>query len=194
MYDWLLLIFLIELFVWLLWIEVPRLNRLLLQIKRQQHGQVLRIPGSSSSSSSSSVDGASSDSSGSMEGEDADSAALHAHAESLQFIVEPLELTVRYTEAGDCSGGEREDTGVAEVLSVRDQGQAAGTPGRPLFLMVPGNPGLVNFYKLFMLYMHRLTKGAVEVSAVHTNEAERMSAVQDCSRARSSSLLALCFM
>jgi hypothetical protein len=161
MYGWLLLIFLIEVLIWLVWIEVPRLNRLLAQIRRQQHAHTLRLPSS----------GNGADSSASMEGEDADSAALHAHAETLQFRVDPLTLTVSYTDADD--GTQRQDTGVAEVLSIRDEDHTASRGGRPLFLMVPGNPGLVNFYKLFVLYMHRLTKGAVEVSNEARNEAHR---------------------
>jgi len=77
--------------------------------------------------------------------------------------VQPLELTVDYT---DTDGIKRRDTGVAELLSIRETGAAAAAAAagsRPLFLLIPGNPGLVAFYKLFCLYLHRLTKGAVEV-------------------------------
>ena len=139
MYTWLalLLVAVGALLCWLLYVEVPRLRLLLAEVRRQQHARVL---------------------SGECAGEDAESAA--AHAESLQFDVQPLELTIDYT---DNDGIKRRDTGVAEMLSIRETGAAAAAGPRPLFLLIPGNPGLVAFYKLFCLYLHRLTKGAVEV-------------------------------
>lgn len=52
--------------------------------------------------------------------------------------------------------------GVAEVLTIQDDSRSSST-SRPLFLIIPGNPGLVQFYQLFMIYLNRLCEGKVEV-------------------------------
>lgn len=122
---------------WLLWIETPRLALLLAEIRRQQHAHL-------------------------TEGGD-DAAAAAAHAESLQFDVRPLTLTLTYRTV---DGKEVTETGTAEVQSIIEPDDGIDRSNRPLFLIIPGNPSLVGFYRLFMLYLHRLTRGAVEFRAV----------------------------
>ncbi len=137
---------LVLLLAWIVLLEGPRLASLLEEVKVQQHARVFEE--------------------GASKGEDAESAA--AHAESLEFVTRPLTLTVPFT---DVDGSRGELTGTAEVLSILEPNAA---PNRPLFLMIPGNPGLVAFYKLFLLYLHRLTGGKVEFRAVsfvgHTSQ------------------------
>jgi len=130
------------LLVWIVLLEAPRVVSLLAEIKKQQHAHIFTPT----------ADGA---------GEEMDAASATAHAESLQFRMQPLTLTVPYT---DCEGHWHDAvTGTAEVLSIVEPDAPAN---RPLFLLVPGNPGLVLFSKLFLLYLHRLTAGRVELRVV----------------------------
>src|SRR4051812_48017581 len=86
MWLWLLVLAAVvgALLAWVTFLEAPRLAGLLREIKAQQHARVLG-----------------------GEGKGDDAARAAAHAESLQFDVQPLTLTVTYT---DIDGVTRTDT------------------------------------------------------------------------------------
>lgn len=83
--------------------------------------------------------------------------------------------------------------GVAEVLSLKGHSNSQV----PLFLIVPGNPGLVGFYRLFMHHLNRLGRGRVEVRELHTRVARQPvgtgpDATRSLTSMRASFLLSLC--
>lgn len=68
-------------------------------------------------------------------------------------------------------------TGLAEVLTIRTPTVTGSIVDddetRPLFIVIPGNPGLVKFYRVFIANLDRLCQGKVEVSQSPTPDRPR---------------------
>jgi hypothetical protein len=149
-YLWLLLAVIIAvglLAAYLFHIAIPRSQSLLAATRRQHHTRRIR--------------------SDSIDEDDAATATAAAQAAADLTASEPMfdvtTVTIdieSLTNSGSTYLNERR--GVAEVLSLHGQ----SNPAVPLFLIIPGNPGLVGFYRLFMLYLDRLCKGHVEFRCV----------------------------
>jgi hypothetical protein len=151
---------LLALLAWLLATEIPRAVKLLREVRKQQHTRRIVVEDE--------VDAlAASDAA-------ADDASAAADDAEPVFDVSVVTLHVHWREAAPSTTADKQpplqrQQASAEQMTLMSSvgasgGGAGGQDETPLFLLIPGNPGLVRFYRLFLLYLHRLTKGKVEVS------------------------------
>jgi pimeloyl-ACP methyl ester carboxylesterase len=163
-----------SLVAWIIVIEVPRMALLLEDIRTQQHARFKPNAGTATATLNGNGKAAVTSIADIYSPTSLAAADEQAHAAGVTFHVRPLALTVTYED--EATGVEKRNTGVAEVLTLRAWGNGSSAwrergpqdppDTRPVFLMIPGNPGLVAFYRVFLLYLHRLTNGQVDLRCV----------------------------
>jgi len=139
--------------VYVIWVEAPRAAKLLREVRRQQRHQARITACQHEEHGDDAVHALNGEAKALMQSHDDDD------DEDARFEVSHVTLEVE-CESG---GGAGSRSGTAELLTLNSSTSSMNNiHDRPLMLIMPGNPGLVRFYQLFMLYLHRLSKGQIE--------------------------------
>jgi pimeloyl-ACP methyl ester carboxylesterase len=138
---------------YVLGVEGPRGRKLLQEVRRQQRARRFEEHEDAPGSISSTASVVAAASSSSQEQHEAEFEVTHAALDVEMISQQDSSSSVTTTERG-----------VAEVLTLSSQRHLSSST--PLFLMIPGNPGLVGFYRLFLLYLKRMWRDRRKVQCV----------------------------